>query len=198
VVDWDRIYSVPEYAYGTEPNDFLASVADQIPAGPVLCLAAGQGRNAVFMARLGHRVVAMDLSRVGLARAQALAASLGVAIETVHADLADFRIEPGAWSGIIAFFSHLPGPLRRQVHRAAAAGLRPGGVFVLEAYTPAHLRYRIGGPDDPELMMTLELLQSDLEGLELVIGRELERVMVEGRLHWGPAAVVQVLARKPG
>lgn len=197
-MDWDALFSEPGYTYGTEPNDFLVEVADKIPAGPVLCLAEGQGRNAVFLAQRGHRVVAVDRSRVGLASAQSLAASRGVGLEAIHADLAAYPIEPGAWSGIVAIFAHLPGLVRQQVHRAAAAGLRPGGVFVLEAYTPAQLAFRTGGPSDLELLMTLELLRQDLAGLELLIGRELERDVIEGRLHRGRSAVVQVLALNAG
>lgn len=196
MMDWDARYSEPGYVYGTKPNDFLAAVASKIPAGPVLCLAEGQGRNAVFLAQRGHRVVAVDSSRVGLTGAAALAESRGVSIETNLADLADYPIAPGAWSGIVAIFAHLPVPVRQRVHRAAVAGLQPGGMFVLEAYTPAQIVLATGGPRDPELMMSLKELEAELAGLELIIGRELERDVLEGNLHWGRSAVVQVLARK--
>lgn len=194
--DFDARYAEPELAYGAEPNEFLASVAATIPPGPVLCLAEGQGRNAVFLAGLGHAVTAVDRSTVGLARAAALAAERGVALTTRAADLAEFTIEPGAWSGIVSIFGHLPQPLRSRVHRSAAAGLRPGGVFVLEAYRPAQLGFGTGGPKDVSMLPTLEELRADLAGLDFVIGRELERDVVEGRFHTGRAAVVQVVARR--
>jgi SAM-dependent methyltransferase len=196
MMDWDARYSEPGYAYGTKPNDFLASVASKIPKGPVLCLAEGQGRNAVFLAQRGHRVVAVDSSGVGLAGAAALAESRSVSVETVQADLANFVIEPDSWSGIVAIFAHLPVPLRQRVHQSVVSGLRPGGLFVLEAYTPAQIALATGGPRDPELMMSLGALENELAGLELLIGRELEREVLEGNLHWGRSAVVQVLARK--
>ncbi len=91
---WDKRFSEPGYAYGTEPNEFLTTVADRIPMGRVLSLAEGEGRNAVFLAGLGYEVTAVDTSTVGLAKAERLAAERGVSITTVHADLAEFEIEP--------------------------------------------------------------------------------------------------------
>lgn len=194
--DFDARYAEPELAYGDQPNEFLASVAALIPDGPVLCLAEGQGRNAVFLAGRGHAVTAVDRSAVGLARASALAAERRVAVTTQVADLAELAIEPGAWAGIVSIFGHLPQPLRSRVHRAAARGLRPGGVFVLEAYRPAQLTFGTGGPRDVAMLPTLDELQADLEGLELEIGREIERDVIEGRFHTGRAAVVQIVARR--
>ncbi len=193
---WERRYSEPAYAYGTEPNGFLVELADRMPPGPVLCLAEGEGRNAVWLARRGHPVTAVDESAAGIAKAEALANMRGVQIATIVADLASFAIEAGAWPGIVAIFAHLPPPLRRSVHRAAARGLAAGGVFVLEAFTPRQLALGTGGPQKPELLYTLEELREDLAGLDLEIGREIERDVVEGCYHTGRAAVVQVLARR--
>lgn len=172
-------------------------MAGEIPPGPVLCLAEGQGRNAVYLATLGHPVTALDRSAVGLARAAELARSRGVSLELIQADLATHRITPGAWAGIVAIFAHLPPALRRAVHRDVVAGLRPGGVFVLEAYTPRQLRHGTGGPRDEELLMTLDVLREELRGLDLLVARELEREIHEGRYHAGPSAVVQIAGRKP-
>lgn len=194
---WDNRYSTPDFVFGTEPNDFLRTVADRIPAGPVLCLAEGEGRNAVFLATRGHAVTAIDLSATGLAKAQTLASQRGVALTTEAADLAAYAIAPGAWSGIVAIFMHLPPELRRDVLARVAAGLRPGGVFVMEAYTPAQLAFGTGGPKDPALTPTLELLRAELPGLDFEIGRELERDVHEGGGHTGRSAVVQILARRP-
>jgi SAM-dependent methyltransferase len=193
---WERRYAEAPYAYGTEPNGFLVEVADRMPPGPVLCIAEGEGRNAVWLAGRGHAVTAVDASVAGLTKAAALARTRGVQLETIAADLASFEIAPGAWSGIVAIFAHLPPPLRRAVHRAAARGLAPGGVIVIEAFTPRQLAFGTGGPQQPELLYTLDVLREDFSGLELVIGRETERDVVEGLYHTGRAAVVQVLARR--
>jgi SAM-dependent methyltransferase len=194
---WDERYREYGYAFGTEPNDFLRAVAERIPPGPVLCLGEGPGRNAVFLAGLGFAVTAMDQSAVAMERAAELAAARGTMIATEVGDLASYQIEPGAWAGIVSIFVHLPPDLRRRVHRQAAAGLAPGGAFVLEAYLPEQSEYGTGGPSSPALRVPLSDLREDLEGLELEIGQELVREVVEGALHTGQAAVVQILARRP-
>lgn len=194
---WENRYAAPDFVFGTEPNDFLRSVAPEIPAGPVLCLAEGEGRNAVFLATRGHRVTAVDQSTTGLAKARALAAHRGVPLQTIVADLSDFPIAPGAWSGAVAIFMHLPPALRRTVLARTAAGLKPGGVLVLECYTPAQIAFGTGGPKDPALLPTLAGLREELAGLEFVIGQEIERDVQEGGGHTGRSAVVQVLARQP-
>ncbi|MGA2785916.1 MAG: class I SAM-dependent methyltransferase [Verrucomicrobiota bacterium] len=193
---WNDRYAVAGHVYGEAPNAFVAEVAPQIPPGLVLCLAEGEGRNAVHLATLGHRVTAVDQSEVGLAKARRLAGARGVEIETVLADLANFSIGAGAWAGIVATFAHLPPALRRRVHRDVVTGLQPGGVFVLEAYTPAQLAFDTGGPKDPERLMTLAALREELSGLDFLIARELEHNVIEGDGHTGRAAVVQVLARR--
>ncbi|PTX91484.1 class I SAM-dependent methyltransferase [Opitutus sp. ER46] len=194
---WDQRYANASYVYGTQPNDFLVSMAGRIPRGPVLCLAEGEGRNAVFLAERGHAVTAVDGSAVGLRKAQELAASRGVSLVTQVADLADFAITPGAWAGIVSIWAHLPPALRQRVHRQVVAGLQPGGVFILEAYTPAQLRHGTGGPKDPSLCMTLPALRAELTGLTFHVGCEIERDVKEGVGHTGLAAVVQVCAHRP-
>ena len=194
---WDNRYTPADFVFGTATNDFLRQCANYIPAGPVLCLGEGEGRNAVFLAGRGYNVTAVDQSAVGLAKAERLAAQCGVILNTEVVDLRDYTIEPESWSAIVSIFVHLPPPLRRDVHSAAAIGLHSGGVFILEAYTPAQVRHKTGGPvATPELLMTLDQLRGELLGLELEIGRELERDLSEGGSHSGRGAVVQVLARR--
>jgi len=184
--------------YGTEPNAFLVSVADRIPPGRVLSLGEGEGRNGVFLAMRGFDVVGVDGSAVGLAKARCLAAERGVSLVTVVADLADWEIETGQWSGIVSIFCHIPPSTRSHLYRAAVHGLKPGGAFVLEAYTPDQLGRGTGGPPTAELLVTLSELREELAGLDLVVARETEREVHEGRLHTGTGAVVQVVGIKPG
>jgi len=195
---WDERYDTPGYIYGTEPNTFLATVASRIPRGRVLSLADGEGRNGVFLATLGYDVTSVDASPVGLAKAQKLAGAQEVKITTLLADLAEYSIGVGTWAGIVSIFCHLPPRLRRRVHAGVVQGLVPGGLFVLEAYSPDQLRHGTGGPSDAELLPTLELLRSELSGLDFLHGVEVERDVREGTLHQGRSAVVQVVARKPG
>ena len=194
---WDEKYSAADFYYGTEANDFLREHCAAIPAGgEVLCLAEGEGRNAVFLGGRGWRVVALDQSPVGLQKASRLAFERGVRLETVVADLADHAIEPARWDGIVSIWCHLPPPLRAVVHGQVVRGLRPGGVLLLEAYTPDQLRHGTGGPKDVELLPTLAELRRELAGLEFEHAVECERVIQEGHGHHGLSAVVQIVARR--
>lgn len=193
---WNERYQSDEYAYGREPNAFLAAEAARIPPGPVLCIGEGEGRNAVFLATLGHEVTAVDFSAEGLRKTSALAHERGVTVKVVLADLADHVPPADAYSGIVAIFVHLPPELRKVVHGRIARALRPGGVFVLEAYSPAQLAFGSGGPKDPALLMTLETLESELAPLTFDVGREVERDIQEGAFHGGRSATVQVVARR--
>ncbi|GAB5536192.1 MAG: class I SAM-dependent methyltransferase [Rubricoccaceae bacterium] len=194
---WDARFAEDALAYGDAPNDFLASVSDRLPVGRTLCLAEGQGRNAIYLAERGHNVLAVDLSEVGLERARQLAAERGVEIETQVADLGAFEIEPGAWDCIVSIFAHTPAEVRRDLHAQVAAGLRPGGAFVLEAYTPEQTRRDTGGPSGEaaiDICMTADGLRVELAGLRVETLHEIERDVHEGPYHTGLAAVVQMLA----
>ena len=195
---WDKRYAEAGYHYGTEPNDFLRENAAAIPAGgAVLCLGEGEGRNAVFLARRGYRVTALDQSAVGLEKAARLAAANGVEIETVAADLDGYRIEHERWDGIVSIWCHLPSALRALIHRQIVVGLKPQGVFLLEAYTPDQIGRGTGGPQSVDLLPTRSELRLQLAGLDLMHALERERMVTEGSGHTGLAEVVQIIARRP-
>lgn len=191
---WDERYAEPEYAYGTEPNRFLREQVTALKPGRALCLAEGQGRNAVFLASLGFDVTAIDLSSVGLKRAHELAATRRVNITTRVMDLANLELEAGAWDLIVSIFAHVPPTVRAHAHWQVARGLCPGGRFVLEAYTPGQVSRDTGGPRLLELTMTLEDLRSELPGLQFHVAREITRDVIEGKYHTGLADVVQLTA----
>ena len=196
---WDERYGKAGFFYGTEPNDFLKANARLIPAGgKVLCLAEGEGRNAVYLASLGYQVTAVDQSAVGLAKMVELAKNKKVTVDPIISDLADYVIEPGKWDGIVSIWCHVPRELRRKLHEGVKGGLRPGGIFILESYHPRQLEFKTGGPPDASLMMTLKDLDAELAGLKFLEARELEREVREGQGHFGKSAVTQVTCKKEG
>jgi SAM-dependent methyltransferase len=196
-MDWNERYSEPGFTYGTEPNEFVAAVADRIPAGGrVLSLAEGEGRNAVYLASLGYRVTGVDGSEVGLRKAQVLAAERGVTIVTIHADLSSFEIETEQWDGIIASYCHLPSEIRTPLFQAAVRGLKLGGVFVLEAYSKEQVNYGTGGPQSPDMLMALDELKQELAGLDFDHAAAVVRDVREGSRHTGLASVIQILGVK--
>ena len=194
---WDKRYSEEGFAYSTEPNDFLASQSKKLnPNSNILCLAEGEGRNAVSLAKLGHHVLGVDSSSVGLEKAKKLAESEGVNIDVQVADLKDYDIGIEKWDAVVSVFAHLPPVLRKNVHQRVVKGLKRGGVLILEAYTPKQLEYKTGGPPVAEMMMCLDDLMEEFEGLDFEFGIEQEREVIEGKYHTGKAYTVQVFARK--
>lgn len=194
---WDERYAGDDYVYGTEPNDYLKAQVELFARGArVLCLAEGEGRNAVFLAEQGLDVVAVDASAVGLAKAERLAQARGVSIETQTVDLADIDLGQGQWDGIVSIFCHLPPNVRQALHQKVFDALKPGGLLVLEAYRPEQLLFKTGGPPRAEWMMTAEQLQEELAPLQFEQLQEMDRPIHEGHGHTGLGAVVQAVCIK--
>jgi SAM-dependent methyltransferase len=202
---WDDRYASDDYRFGTRPNNFLVDCAALLnPEGTpatgsrALSLGEGEGRNAVYLAQLGYDVTAVDQSAVGNAKAHRLAGMKGVTITTVTADLNDFVIEPASWDVIIDFFCHMPQPERVELHRRVIDGLKPGGAYIYEIFTPRQLELATGGPTTRDLVVSLEQARRELAGLDLRIARELVRRRDEDDPDSRLQAVLQILGIKVG
>ena len=196
---WDQRYAEPGYKYGTAPNAFLQQQAALLaPRSRVLVPGDGEGRNSVWLAQQGHQVLAMDSSAVGLAKAQALAAERGVALQTLHADLADWLPAPGSADAVVLVFVHLPPALRRRAHQHLADALAPGGWLLLECFHPGQLGRPSGGPKDLAMLADLATLRADFAGrLDEVQAWEGKVVLDEGPGHQGPGLVTRWWGRRP-
>ena len=192
---WNERYSSDDFAYGTEPNAFLVENA-KILTGPVLSLAEGEGRNAVFLASLGLEVLGVDGSEAGLAKAQMLAASRGLTIRTEVADLATYEPPENFYGSVVSISAHLPGAVRKRLYPLVERSLKPGGIILLEAYAKAQIARDTGGPKDLDMLMASEDLEKEFPNCEPILSREIEREVVEGKFHTGLASVVQFIARK--
>lgn len=194
---WEERYSEEGYLYGVNPNDFLASIDLHNFSGRVLCLAEGQGRNAVYLAKKGFDVTAVDFSEAAMKTTAALALKENVLLNTAVADLTIYPIEKESYDGIIAIFAHFNSDVRKQIHLKAIAGLKKGGFFILEAYSKNQLKYNTGGPKNIDLLYSLDDILSDFgQDLSLFIFHEMEREVIEGKLHHGKASVIQVFGIK--
>ena len=193
---WDQKYDTEQYVYGTEPNEFLAEHVQLLPRGKILSLAEGEGRNAVFLAKLGYSVTAVDSSQVGLDKARKLAEENAVDIEFIHSDLEHFDLGHDQWDGIVSIFCHVPPNLRKTLHAKIINGLKHQGVLILEAYTPDQLKHGTGGPPVVDLMMDADSLEQELTGLRFEHLVEVERHVEEGFGHSGTGAVVQIIGYK--
>jgi SAM-dependent methyltransferase len=196
---WDAAYAGDAYRYGKEPNAFLAA---QVRAGAirsggrVLAIGDGEGRNGVWLASQGFRVTSLDQSPQGIRKIRALAAERGVAIDAILAKVPDWEIPAGAFDAVVLVYVHMEPEVRRVVHAAAARGLRPGGVVILEAFTPAQLGNPSGGPGSARVLQTADMLRADFADLDLAVLEETETILEEGVGHAGKANVVRMLARK--
>lgn len=194
---WDSRYAGEAFMYGTAPNDFLREQVALLPAGgKVLCLAEGEGRNAVFLAERGFVVTGVDGSKVGLEKAQKLAAQHRVKLETIVADLREFDLGTAKWGAIVSIWCHVPPDLRAGLHPKIVAALEPGGVLLLEHYHPKQLGYGTGGPPDAKLLVTRADLERDFASLNVLHAFEGERDIHEGAGHAGKSFVTQFIARR--
>lgn len=194
-MDWDKVYDVDDYVYGKEPNTFLVENVGKI-TGPVLSLAEGEGRNAVFLASLGLQVHGVDGSEIALAKAQALARSKNVEIQTDLADLSTFEPEAESYGSVISIFAHIPSAVRKTLYPLVEKCLKPGGIILLEAYTEEQLQRDTGGPKNPDMLMTRAKIEREFSNFEPLLLRELEREVHEGIYHTGLASVVQFIGKK--
>lgn len=197
---WDERYSAVEFVYGTEPNVWLKTQQMQLPLqGHALAVADGEGRNGVWLAQRGLEVLAVDGSAVGLAKARSLSVERGCAhlYHPLVADLLSWTPDVAHFDLVVQCFLHLPPEARRQVHAALVKALVPGGLLVLECFTPRQLAFGTGGPKDIDLLYEPEDLLRDFAALEILHVEEVEVDLREGPFHSGTSAVVRLTARSP-
>jgi 2-polyprenyl-3-methyl-5-hydroxy-6-metoxy-1,4-benzoquinol methylase len=197
---WDERFAADDYIFGREPNLFLVSQRERFPErARVLDVATGEGRNAVWLAQQGCRVTGIDVSPRGLSKARRLAAEHGVEIEFEQADARNWTWPSNRFDAIVTIFIQFAAPAERQrVFEGMKEALRPGGVIVLQGYTPKQLEYKTGGPPQADHMYTEQLLRSAFSDMEIVHLNEHEDVLAEGTKHVGRSAVIDMVARKRG
>ena len=194
---WDARYEDEAYAYGTEPNAYFRQQLDLLPPGRLLLLAEGEGRNAVYAAKRGWQVTAVDFSDEGRAKALRLAVAQGVRLDYQVADLTALGwLRPGYYDAVGLIYAHLGPADRRAVHAAAAASLAPGGHLILEAFSPRQLGLPSGGPKSAEMLCEPATLAEDFAGLNILENHALGVVLHEGSFHAGPANVVRLRATR--
>lgn len=193
---WDERFSIDGYFYGTEPNTFLRESVAHLRPGSVLCLAEGEGRNAVYLAQQGFTVTAVDSSRVGREKAMKLAQSAGVTITYEVVDLAEYSLMQDAWDNIVSIFCHLPPTLRQRVHAAIPDALKPNGCLIIEGYSKEQLQRDTGGPKDSAMLFSVPELTHEIAGLNWQRLQHCQRDVIEGIGHTGEADVVQGIGVK--
>jgi len=193
---WDERYSGEDYFYGTEPNAFLVSQAYRLQSGmSCLAVADGEGRNGVWLAEQGLDVLSLDASPVAQEKARRLAHSRGVLMRFEQDDLLSWRSEE-RFDVIAAIFIQFVGPdMRPAQFENLKRHLKPGGLLLLQGYTPRQLEYKTGGPSQVENLYSAAMLRELCADMEILHQREHDSVIHEGTGHSGMSALIDMVAR---
>ena len=196
---WNARFAGDDYHFGTEPNVFLASQEKLLrPEMSALCVADGEGRNSVWLARQGLRVTAFDISPVGVDKAKRLAREASVEIEHHVANINDWDWDAASYDLVLAIFIQFASPAERaRIFAGMMRALAPGGLLMLQGYGPRQIEYKTGGPGVLENLYTAELLRGQFAALDILHLAEHDDEIREGKGHSGMSALVDLVARRP-
>jgi cyclopropane fatty-acyl-phospholipid synthase-like methyltransferase len=196
---WDERYAQPGYLFGESPNAFLKGRAGLLrPGWQALSVADGEGRNGVWLAEQGLQVHAVDASPVAQEKARLLAQRRGVEVSFELVDLLNWSWPDAAYDLVAAIFIQFAGPQGRQsMFEGIRKALKPGGLLILQGYTPRQLEYGTGGPPAAENMYNEAMLRGAFGDWEITHLLEHDDFVAEGSGHHGPSALIDMVARKP-
>jgi SAM-dependent methyltransferase len=192
---WNERYSGDEFAYGVHPNEFLKEQIDDLDVGNALFPAEGEGRNAVYAAKLGWNVHAFDFSEKGRSKALNLARKASVELVYEISDYNSYDPKGCKFNFIGLFYTHADPSVRHSFNQKISNCLQPGGILVLEAFSKNQLGKTSGGPKNSELLYSIDEIKDDFASLEIVLLKEEEVELHEGVYHEGSASVVRLVAR---
>ncbi len=195
---WNRRYATDDFLFGMAPNEWLREQVKALPPrGRILCVADGEGRNSVWLARQGFAADAFHVAERAVDKARGLAEREGVSVNFAVADFDAFGWPEAAYDGVAAIFVQFADPpMRARLFERIVRSLKPGGVLILQGYTPKQLEYRTGGPPFLSHLYTPELLRAAFAGLTIIELREYEAEVREGQGHSGRSALVGLVARR--
>ena len=195
---WDARFDRDDYIFGTAPNAFLAAQRARLAPGQrALAVADGEGRNSVWLAQQGLVVTAFDIAPRGVAKARALAARAAVTVDLHVAAVEQWDWTPAAYDVVVAIFVQFAAPpVRERMFAGMLATLRPGGLLLLQGYTPRQLDYRTGGPPNADHLYTPQRLRAAFAAHEIVELREHDEVLSEGTQHAGLSALIDCVVRR--
>lgn len=195
---WNELYDKPEYVFGTAPNDYLVSKRDYLKRGQkVLLVADGEGRNSVWCAQQGMDVDAFDLSVKAVGKAEKLADEKGVTVHYFVSGIDDWNWENGKYDAVIVIFAQFATPaMRARLFANCMRTLKPGGILILQGYTPKQLEFKTGGPPHVEHLYTEDMLRDYFGTMDILELESYEAFISEGARHTGMSALTGMVARK--
>ena len=198
---WDKRYSNDEFAYGEEPNNYLKEQLEKLPPGAVLFPAEGEGRNAVFAARLGWIVSAFDISTEGKSKALQLSTANNVTIDYQVGELQTLNYHKEQFDVIALIYAHFPAEIKSSYHKTLDKYLRKDGQVIFEAFSKKHIDYiskneKMGGPREAAMLFSIDEIKSDFPDYEVLELGEKEIELNEGKFHNGKGSVIRFVGRK--
>jgi 2-polyprenyl-3-methyl-5-hydroxy-6-metoxy-1,4-benzoquinol methylase len=198
---WNDRYSKDEFAYGEQPNNYLKEQLEKLDIGTILFPAEGEGRNAVFAAKLGWTVSAFDISVEGKNKAYRLAEINKVTIDYQVGELQTLNYSAGQFDAIALIYAHFPADIKSLYHKTLDKYLRKNGLVIFEAFSKRHIDYiskneKIGGPKDIAMLFSIDEIQLDFVNYEIIELVEKEIELSEGLFHNGKGSVIRFVGRK--
>lgn len=197
---WNKRFDTPDYIFGKTPNEYLQEQARRYlnQGDAILCVADGEGRNSVWLAKQGMQVDAFDVSEVAISKAIALAKEEAVHVQFNLASTEAWNWQANHYDAVIGIFIQFANPLMREhLFAQMVSALRPGGVLIIQGYTPKQLEFKTGGPSILEHLYTEEIIRNAIADLEVLDLCVYEKFLSEGQKHTGMSALLGLVARKP-
>jgi SAM-dependent methyltransferase len=196
---WNERFDKAEFIFGKEPNEYLVEQTNQYlkPKDKVLCIADGEGRNGVWLAKQGMQVVGFDVSDIALAKAKQFAQDNQVIIDYSLCDSDGFNWGTNNYDAVIGIFIQFADPaMRARIFKQAYEALKPGGIFILQGYTPKQLEYKTGGPSLIEHLYTEDMIRDLVKDFQILDLCCYEKELSEGARHTGMSALLGLVAQK--
>ncbi len=198
---WNDRYSKEEFAFGEQPNNYIKEQLEKLTVGTILFPAEGEGRNAVFAAKLGWTVSAFDISVEGKKKAVRLAEAHKVTIDYQVGELQTLNYQPEQFDAIALIYAHFPADIKSFYHKTLDKYLRKNGVVIFEAFSKNHIDYvsknpSVGGPRDILSLFSMDELKTDFANYEIIELLEKEIELNEGLFHNGKGSVIRFVGRK--
>ncbi len=194
--EWNKRYASPEYVYGYEPNGYLKEELAKLKPGKLLLPGEGEGRNALWAAKQGWDVTAIDASEVAQQKAQKLFAQNDVSVQYVVSDILHYNSDQ-QFDAVGMVYVHLPKEIQQQIATKLISLLKPNGVIIAELFHPEQIALSSGGPKNPNLFASINEIKNQFKELEFITLQKQDIELNEGTHHNGRAKVIRMCAVKP-
>lgn len=198
---WNERYSKEDFAYGEQPNNYLKEQLAKLSVGSILFPAEGEGRNAVYAAKMGWDVSAFDISIEGKNKALRLADTNQVSIDYQVGELQTLNFQAEQFDAIALIYAHFPPEIKSSIHQTLDKYLRKDGIIIFEAFSKNHLDYiakneKVGGPKELAMLFSIEDIKADFKNYEIIELVETVIELNEGVFHNGQGSVIRFVGRK--